>query len=189
MLRFIAILLLLSIPLATGQTSQAPDPGLRGPDQAPGQTFNHTFMAAGRFDYHCHPHPWMVAAIIVQNSTGRAPMTHTIRMVEPEGKDFDQWTFSPKSLTIEAGDTVTWLNAGSVPHVIQETTEEHAEHIGTAGGHDDTEPAHVDGDDHAATSAGQHVHGSSLFSSGGGWILILVVGGLALAFFIKRKRA
>ncbi|MEK6986228.1 MAG: plastocyanin/azurin family copper-binding protein [Candidatus Thermoplasmatota archaeon] len=184
--------LLFSLTLVAGQTSQEPDPGLRGPDQAPGQTFNHTFMQAGRFDYHCHPHPWMVAAVVVQNSTGRAPMTHTIRMVEPEGKDFDQWTFSPKSLAIEAGDTVTWLNAGGAIHVVQETVGEHIEHIGTAEGHDDVATgAHdeVGGDDHGASPAGQHVHGKSLFDSGTGWVLILVVGGLALAFFMKRKSA
>jgi uncharacterized repeat protein (TIGR01451 family) len=31
-----------------------------------GSTFSHTFSAAGTFAYHCTPHPWMKATVIVQ---------------------------------------------------------------------------------------------------------------------------
>jgi len=31
-----------------------------------GQTFTHTFDEAGTFDYHCVPHPFMVARVVVE---------------------------------------------------------------------------------------------------------------------------
>ncbi len=33
---------------------------------APGQSFSRTFTTAGRFPYHCEPHPNMQAAIVVE---------------------------------------------------------------------------------------------------------------------------
>lgn len=36
------------------------------PDLNPGQRFSHTFAAAGPFPYHCTPHPYMLAKVVVQ---------------------------------------------------------------------------------------------------------------------------
>jgi len=33
---------------------------------SPGATFTHTFAAAGDVDYHCAPHPFMQATVVVQ---------------------------------------------------------------------------------------------------------------------------
>jgi plastocyanin len=128
------LLVALALPsaLAGAGHGDEPEPGLRSPDLAPGQSWSHTFAEAGRFDYHCHPHPWMLAALLVEPSTGRAPVNHTIRILEPTGRPFENWTFDPAITTIQAGDTVTWVNAGTVPHVIQETTAEHMDHVGVA---------------------------------------------------------
>jgi len=36
------------------------------PDLTTGSRFSHTFAAAGSFPYHCTPHPFMVAKVVVQ---------------------------------------------------------------------------------------------------------------------------
>jgi plastocyanin len=36
------------------------------PFLAPGATFTHTFAQAGTLDYHCTPHPFMKARVVVQ---------------------------------------------------------------------------------------------------------------------------
>jgi plastocyanin len=36
------------------------------PDLNPGDRFSHTFPAPGTFSYHCTPHPFMVAKVVVQ---------------------------------------------------------------------------------------------------------------------------
>ena len=152
------------------------DPGLRSPDLDPGQSWSHTFTELGKMDYHCHPHPWMLGSITIAPSSGRAPINHTIRIVEPEGQDFEKWTWSPAITTIEVGDTVTWVNEGTVIHVFQETTAEHAEHIGTAQGAED---------DHAAVAGVADAGHSSggFLSQGWLWIGAALIGGV----YIGRK--
>lgn len=110
------------------------DPGVRSIDLAPGQSWSYTFTEEGRFDYHCHPHPWMLAGITVVPSSGRAARNYTVEIMEPSGQSFENWTFSPAVTTIEVGDTVTWVNAGTVVHVVQQTVGEHIAHVGTVGG-------------------------------------------------------
>jgi len=36
------------------------------PDLSAGSRFSHTFPAAGAFPYHCTPHPFMLAKVVVQ---------------------------------------------------------------------------------------------------------------------------
>ena len=36
------------------------------PDLSPGQRFSHTFPTGGDFPYHCTPHPFMTAKVVVQ---------------------------------------------------------------------------------------------------------------------------
>lgn len=165
--------------LAANEHAGGEDPGVRSMDLAPGQSWSHTFTAEGRFDYHCHPHPWMLAGISVVASSGRAPRNYTIEIMEPTGQDFEKWTFSPALTTIEVGDTVTWLNAGTVTHVVQETTAEHLEHVGTLAGaaadEHGAQPASVEGGDHA-TNLGFPTQGWL-------WVGLALVGGL----FIGRR--
>jgi plastocyanin len=143
--------------------------GIRSPDLAPGEAWSYTFTEPQTFDYHCHPHPWMVAGIQVMPSSGRAPLNHTVDVIEPEGQDFEAWDWSPSPLTIEVGDTVTWVNKGSVMHVVQQTTEEHAAHIGSETESKATDDGHL------------HTEGATS-GKAGWWILGILVGGLALVY-------
>ena len=36
------------------------------PQLSPGNRFSHTFPAGGTFPYHCTPHPFMIAKVVVQ---------------------------------------------------------------------------------------------------------------------------
>ena len=47
-------------------TSTSDGPGWDSGILAPGQSFSRTFSAAGRFPYHCEPHPNMQATIVVE---------------------------------------------------------------------------------------------------------------------------
>ena len=50
----------------TSDDAKSFDSGISSPIAASGGTFNHTFMTAGTFPYHCQIHPFMKATIIVQ---------------------------------------------------------------------------------------------------------------------------
>ncbi len=47
-------------------TSTADGGQWSSPLLAPGDAFTHTFEAAGEFPYHCEPHPFMTARVIVE---------------------------------------------------------------------------------------------------------------------------
>lgn len=97
-------------------------------DIAPGQSFQYTFTAPGVFEYHCHPHPWMVATITIgEAANDSVPETHVVRIVE--ARDSKDWGFEPDELAIRAGDTVVWVNDGATVHTIMGST-------GVGGGHD-----------------------------------------------------
>ncbi len=162
------------------------DPGLRSPDLLPGQSWSQTFTEPAQFDYHCHPHPWMLAGIQVEPSTGRAPINHTIEILEPVGQDFENWTFSPAVTKIEAGDSVTWVNKGTVTHVIQQTTAEHLEHIGTAGAAQDEEHSVA-----AVAAAPDHGTGFALGMPPQGWMWVglALVGGVFLGRQMTTRKA
>jgi plastocyanin len=49
-----------------GHTSTSDNALWDSPVLAPGESFSHTFTSAGRFPYHCEPHPTMRAAIVVE---------------------------------------------------------------------------------------------------------------------------
>lgn len=126
------------------------DDAVTSPEMYHNETWNHTFTEPGTFEYHCHPHPWMQASIMVLEANGTA-MNHTITIIEPD--DFEDWSFDPVELTIRAGDTVTWVNAGQQMHLLAETTEEHADHIAAAGSTvEPLESEHDHGHDHGDES-------------------------------------
>jgi plastocyanin len=133
-------LVVLSLPAASAggghgdEATDDHDEGLRSPYLGPGQSWSHVFTEPGRFDYHCHPHPWMVAGLDVVPDTDGVARNITIEFVEPADQDFEAWTLAPTLATAEVGDNVTWVNRGTVPHVVQQTVGEHIEHVGTVGG-------------------------------------------------------
>jgi amicyanin len=47
-------------------TVTADDGSFESGNLSKGKTFSHTFNAAGTFSYHCGPHPFMTAKVIVQ---------------------------------------------------------------------------------------------------------------------------
>jgi amicyanin len=51
---------------ATSHTSHADDEEWSSPLLAPGATFSHRFDQPGTFDYHCDPHPFMTARVVVE---------------------------------------------------------------------------------------------------------------------------
>jgi plastocyanin len=71
-----------------------------------GQTYSHTFNAAGVFHYHCGVHPSMKATITV-NAGGSATQEHVTIS-----------NFTLPTLTINVGSTVTWTNNDSAPHSV-----------------------------------------------------------------------
>jgi plastocyanin len=53
------------------------DPGDPDPEHAPGDTFSHTFSAAGSFTYFCKVHPSMTGRVNVQAPAGTPPPSGT----------------------------------------------------------------------------------------------------------------
>ena len=154
--------------------------GATSPNLMPGDSWTYNVTAEGTFDYHCHPHPWMLAQLRMLPGNG-TPVTHVINITEPEGEDFENWTFSPKVLDVRVGDTVTWLNAGTVMHRVSETVGEHIAHVGTLGGAANAEGSdvHADGED-----AHPHPGGPSPFW----WIVVAVLVVGFAAFWVRDSR-
>ena len=142
----------LAIPFALaggGHGDEAPDDhaeeGATSPNLMPGESWTYNVTAEGTFDYHCHPHPWMLAQLRMLPANG-TPVAHFINITEPEGEDFEAWTFSPQTLDVRVGDNVTWTNVGSTMHRVTQTVGEHIDHVGTLG--DAEADVHADGEDH-----------------------------------------
>lgn len=53
-------------------TATADAGGFASPFLGPGETWTHTFEEPGRYDYHCAPHPFMTAAVVVEEGA-RSP--------------------------------------------------------------------------------------------------------------------
>lgn len=54
-------------PAGTPGHTSTSDAGVwTSPGLEPGATFSYTFDQAGRFAFHCEPHPFMTAAIVVE---------------------------------------------------------------------------------------------------------------------------
>ena len=179
------LLALMASPLALASPGDA-EPGaeahaatgVSGPEMQPGESWSFNITEEGTFDYHCHPHPWMLAALNVLPNDGSPAMTHVINVTEPEGEDFENWTFAPKAMDVRVGDTITWVNVGTVMHRVTQTVGEHIAHIGTAGG---DEPAHDEADAAAGEVAGAQ-------PSGLWWIAVAAVGTLCVGLWVKGNK-
>jgi len=53
-------------PGQPAHTSTADQGAWSSPSLSPGDVFSHTFAQAGTFTYHCEPHPFMTATVIVE---------------------------------------------------------------------------------------------------------------------------
>ncbi len=107
---------------------------------APGANFTRTFTSAGTFTYICDIHPSMVGVVAVSApspsgtlpppppppapptatppggpaaGSGAAPSATT-----PNGVDIVDFGFSPATLTVDEGATVTWTNTGLARHTV-----------------------------------------------------------------------
>ena len=194
------LLMIVASPLVTaggGHDEGTPEPiveaaheeaGASSPELPPGASWSYNLTSAGTFDYHCHPHPWMLAALNVLPSDGSAPRTHIINITEPEGAEFEDWTFAPKAMDVRVGDTVTWVNVGTVMHRVTQTVGEHIAHVGTLAGagdaHDDGE-AHEDGDIHTDASAAEI---ASARPSSMWWIAVAAVGVFCVSLWVKGNK-
>lgn len=149
--------------------------GVSSPEIMPGQSWSYNVTEEGTFDYHCHPHPWMLGQVRILPANGTA-QTHVINITEPVGEDFEKWTFSPKTYDVRVGDTITWVNNGTVMHRVTQTVGEHIAHVGTLGGSDEAD-VHVGDSDHA------HVEASA---PGGIWWLVVAALGVGCVFLFVR---
>jgi plastocyanin len=114
----------------------------------PGATWERKFGAAGVFNYHCTPHPWMKGVMRVSEldaealpplrleshsttgsgaqpqraadakRTGEGPVRHEALILEPDIQKAIEWKFDPTVLEARAGDTVVWRNAGTLQHTV-----------------------------------------------------------------------
>ncbi len=180
------LLMIVASPLVNaggGHDEGTPEPveaaheeaGASSPELLPGTSWSYNLTTEGTFDYHCHPHPWMLAQLRVLPSNGSVA-THIISITEPPGEPFENWTFSPKIYDVRVGDTVTWVNEGSVMHRVTQTVGEHIAHVGTVAEAD----THDDGDFHADDAAAHAAQPSGVW-----WIAVAGAGAICVGLFVK----
>lgn len=96
-------------------------------------TFEHTFTAAGKYNYHCGIHPGMTGSITVLTGDGSVPtagpsntptMTRTPQPTSTPGGapatdvSVVDYSYNPATINVEQGTTVRWTNNGQDPHTI-----------------------------------------------------------------------
>jgi plastocyanin len=82
-------------------------PELNSPVLGSGAVYAHTFAALGTYNYHCNIHTYMRGTVIV-SSGGPASASVSIQ----------NFSFSPSSVTVGPGGTVTWTNNDGVSHTV-----------------------------------------------------------------------
>lgn len=112
------------------------DSGIYGP----GQTYSRTFDTPGVFSYFCALHPDMVGTITVTQADGSAPSpTPTTTTVPPPPpgpgavQAFD-FGYTPATLTVAVGQTVTFTNAGVALHTFTDRAGRFDSGLISAGG-------------------------------------------------------
>jgi plastocyanin len=76
----------------------------------PGSSYGHTFSTAGSYSYFCAIHPVMRGTVIVDAS---GPASASVSIVNSSASGF-----SPSSVTVAPGGTVTWTNNDFVTHTV-----------------------------------------------------------------------
>ncbi len=83
---------------------------------SPGAAYVHKFVNAGTYGYHCAFHAVMSGLKVIVDAS--APAADTVAAVSIIGTSAPPG-FSPASLTIRPGGTVTWTNNdGSMAHTV-----------------------------------------------------------------------
>ncbi len=89
-----------------------------------GGTYRRTFTDPGTFNYFCTLHPQMTGTLVVTDATGEAPPAEepatggTAAPAPPGALEMRDFSYSPSSITIRAGGTLTWFNSGLAPHTV-----------------------------------------------------------------------
>jgi plastocyanin len=108
----------------TGQarhTVAADDGSFHSPDVRAGATFQQAFSVPGTYTYFCDIHPEMKGTISVRGAAGEppppAPPTTALPPVTASGDvRIADFSFSPRSITITVGDSLTFVNTGAARH-------------------------------------------------------------------------
>ncbi len=97
-----------------------------------GDTYSRSFAAAGTYDYFCTLHPEMTATVVVTDGSGDppppappppGPVPDPPAPPAPVSGDVNVFDFgyTPGTLTVGVGSSVTWSNTGSVPHTVTDS--------------------------------------------------------------------
>jgi plastocyanin len=102
-------------------TVTADDNSFASPDVNSGSTYRHRFSTAGTFTYLCQIHPEMTATIKVRGVGGTpappAPSTTATPAITALGDvRIADYSFSPATLSIKAGTSLTFVNTGAARH-------------------------------------------------------------------------
>lgn len=88
----------------------------------PGQRYEHAFNASGTVGYHCKIHASMKGAIVVgggsPSPTPTSPTSPTPAAGNGTAVTIMDFSFTPATLTVPAGTTVTWTNGGERTHTV-----------------------------------------------------------------------
>ncbi len=97
------------------------DGTFHSPDVRSGQTYTRTFSTPGTYTYICDIHPDMTGTIAVTGPGGTppppAPPTTSPSPVTAKGDvRIADFNFAPRTITITAGQSLTFVNAGAARH-------------------------------------------------------------------------
>jgi len=100
----------------SGTYQPTPTPGkeLSSGNIGSGGNYAHTFAAAGNFPYHCGLHPSVMfgARVVVSDTAAATSAAVQIVSVSTPG-------FSPATVSIKTGGTVTWTNIDGMTHSVE----------------------------------------------------------------------
>ena len=95
-----------------------------------GDSYRRTFDAPGTFEYFCTLHPEMVGSIVVSGSDGAVPPPPPPAAPSPTSPAGSPSTsgsgdiemvdngYRPATITVAKGSTLSWSNAGALPHTV-----------------------------------------------------------------------
>jgi plastocyanin len=95
-----------------GHTATAADGAWDIGTVAPGESASMVFDTPGLYSFLCTPHPWMKGTLLVTPDLPAAAAP-TVAMIEPSPTLITAWSFAT---SVEAGQAVTWTNAGAQGH-------------------------------------------------------------------------